>query len=306
MATMPVIQILFESADLRLGEFHCWPGDRLWGEENTVGDGYHVVFPGTGVRITHEGSTAIVANPNHVVFYNDHQAYRRQLLSSEGDHCVFLIPSPVLLREAVREFRPEVAAHADLRFPFTNGPTEPDTFLLHREVVRFLHHQGSPDHLRVREALYLLMRKSLARAARVPLIRGKRRPATDRTHADMVEATKDLITRRFTEPLALNELARDVHASPYHLARVFRDRTGFTLFRYLMQLRLRTAVDRLAEPGHDLARLAVELGFSSHSHFTDRFRETFGITPSALRASPRLTRLSQLRKILEAPVALAP
>jgi AraC family transcriptional regulator len=306
MVRMPVVQMLFESPDLKLGEFHCWPGDRLWSEENTVGDGYHVVFPGTGVRITHEGSRAIVANPNHVVFYNDHQAYRRQLLSSDGDHCVFLIPSPALLREALLEFRPEVAADADLRFPFTNGPTKKETYLLHREVVRFLHRQSSQDHTRVREALYPLIRNALASAARVPTIRAKRRAGTDRTHADMAEATKELITRRFTEPLSLDELARAVHASPYHLARVFRDRTGFTLFSYLMQLRLRAAVERLTEPGQDLARLAVELGFSSHSHFTDRFRETFGITPSALRASSPLTGLSRLRKMLEAAGPVAP
>ena len=47
---MPVSRTIFESSDLRLGEFHCWPGDRLWFDENTVGDGYHMVFPGTGVR----------------------------------------------------------------------------------------------------------------------------------------------------------------------------------------------------------------------------------------------------------------
>lgn len=120
----------------------------------------------------------------------------------------------------------------------------------------------------------------------------------------MVEAAKDLITRTFTQRLSLGELARAVHASPYHLARVFRDQTGFTVFRYLNQLRLRFALDRLTEPAIDLAQLSVDLGFNSHSHFTDRFREAFGVTPSALRANPKPNRLLQLRKMLEASPAL--
>jgi AraC family transcriptional regulator len=303
--SMPVIRMIFQSTDTKLGEFHCWPGDPLWTEENTVGSGYHVVFPGTGVRITHEGGRPIVTNPNHVVFYNDGQAYRRQLVSRAGDHCVFLIPSDTLLREALAEFRPEVAGEADLRFPFTNGPTDQATYLLHREVVRFLLAQGSPDSSGIREALYVLIRHAIARASGVSLGRRARRPSTDRIHADMVEATKDLITRRFTQRLSLGELARAVHASPYHLARVFRDQTGFTVFGYLNQLRLRTALERLTEPSADLARLAVDLGFSSHSHFTDRFRGSFGVTPSSLRPEPQPNRLVQMRKMLEASPGLA-
>jgi AraC-like DNA-binding protein len=59
-------------------------------------------------------------------------------------------------------------------------------------------------------------------------------------------------------------------------------------------LRLRAAVDRLAaEPDTDLARLAVELGYYSPSHFCDRFRSAFGRPPSAVRGA-------QLRTIVEA------
>jgi AraC-like DNA-binding protein len=34
----------------------------------------------------------------------------------------------------------------------------------------------------------------------------------------------------------------------------------------------------------DLTELGFDLGFSSHSHFTSAFRETFGRTPSELRS----------------------
>jgi AraC family transcriptional regulator len=48
---------------------------------------------------------------------------------------------------------------------------------------------------------------------------------------------------------------------------------------------LRAALERLAEPGVDLIDIALDLGFSSHSHFTECFRRNFGKTPSAVRGS---------------------
>jgi AraC-like DNA-binding protein len=82
-------------------------------------------------------------------------------------------------------------------------------------------------------------------------------------------------------------MARAVHASPFHLARIFQQRTGVPVHRYLTQLRLRAALERLADGADDLTALALELGFSSHSHFTDSFRREFGCAPSTVRARPQ-------------------
>ena len=101
------------------------------------------------------------------------------------------------------------------------------------------------------------------------------------------------------EPLSLAAVAAALAVSPFHLARVFRAQTGFSLAGYVHGLRLRRAAERLAaEPDTDLSRLALDLGYCSHSHFTHRFRAAFGRPPSALRGA-------QLRTIVEAarPVA---
>jgi AraC-like DNA-binding protein len=52
--------------------------------------------------------------------------------------------------------------------------------------------------------------------------------------------------------------------------------------RHLTVLRLRAALPLLRERPRDLAGLALELGFSSHSHFTGAFRRDYGLTPSQL------------------------
>jgi AraC-like DNA-binding protein len=60
-------------------------------------------------------------------------------------------------------------------------------------------------------------------------------------------------------------------------------------------------LNRLAAGEPDIAGLAGELGFTHHSHFTARFRATFGITPSAFRASLDTECLAELRTMVTAP-----
>jgi AraC-like DNA-binding protein len=54
------------------------------------------------------------------------------------------------------------------------------------------------------------------------------------------------------------------------------------------------------DTSRDLAAIGVDLGFSSHSHFTAAFRACFGVTPSTLRRSANQRQADELRKILTA------
>jgi len=54
---------------------------------------------------------------------------------------------------------------------------------------------------------------------------------------------------------------------------------------------LRAALERLPENDRDLSMLALELGFSSHSHFTASFTREFGVPPSALKDGRRIRAL---------------
>jgi AraC-like DNA-binding protein len=65
---------------------------------------------------------------------------------------------------------------------------------------------------------------------------------------------------------------------------VFRKVEGMPLYRYQLRLRLARALDLL--PGYeDLTQLGLDLGFSSHSHFSAAFREAYGRSPSEFRRS---------------------
>ena len=70
-----------------------------------------------------------------------------------------------------------------------------------------------------------------------------------------------------------------------HLARSYRAVTGRPMHARLTALRLATAMGRLAEAAPDLTGLALDLGYASHSHFTEVFRRKVGVPPSAFRAA---------------------
>jgi AraC-like DNA-binding protein len=93
---------------------------------------------------------------------------------------------------------------------------------------------------------------------------------------------------------------------PFHLARKFRAVTGESISRYLLRLRLGLALDRIAAGETELARLAVELGFAHHSHFSARFRSVFGTTPSQARSELASGPRRELSTIVTAAFAAAP
>jgi AraC-like DNA-binding protein len=84
----------------------------------------------------------------------------------------------------------------------------------------------------------------------------------------------------------LVEIARRLGCSVFHLSRTFRRVHGRTLTAYRAEIRLQFAVARLRDqPDADLTDLALDCGYSSHSHFTASFRKSLGLTPSAFAAS---------------------
>jgi AraC-like DNA-binding protein len=55
---------------------------------------------------------------------------------------------------------------------------------------------------------------------------------------------------------------------------------------YLSQLRLRASLEPLLDGTAPITDIALAHGYSSHSHYTNAFREALGITPSAARRAP--------------------
>lgn len=121
-----------------------------------------------------------------------------------------------------------------------------------------------------------------ARACRVEHSAGGLRQPRRLALAAITALHRDLSINR-----SITELAEELGCSQYHLMHAFRTEIGDTVRAYRMRARLGVALHRLADGHDDLSTLALELGFASHSHFTETFTREIGISPSRLRARLR-------------------
>jgi AraC-like DNA-binding protein len=277
-----VDHIVFRSPILAMATFRCPAEDPLFRDSGPIRNAIFV-FPRTSVRIQHEGQPSFVASPNLVTFYNAGQTYRRIPLAPEGDECDWYWIEPRTLSQVLAR-RDPASADSARPFRFAWGPSDPKTYLGQRRA--FLHAATSPepDRLYLEETMIGILDRIVASALRSQTERERARPGRRRRHTALAEAAKRLLTLRATDPLDLTQLAGALGCSPFHLCHVFRSQTGFTLSGYQHQIRLRRALERVADPGARLTDLAHELGYASHSHFTFFFRRAFGMTPSAFRA----------------------
>lgn len=85
-----------------------------------------------------------------------------------------------------------------------------------------------------------------------------------------------------SEP-CLTEMSLRVGLSPSHFAKKFRLSTGISLHRFVTRRRIRASFETLKDRSQPLAHVALELGFSSQSHFTRVFSELTGMTPAKYR-----------------------
>ena len=260
--------------------------------------GHHeVVFTRGGAFVKHVAGREVLADANQVVFFNGDEPYRVTHPIDGGDDCTVFRFAPHVLRDAIAEHDEWVRDRVDSPFAHTHGPAQ-SVELLRQHLCRAVAREGD---LETDELAIELLRSVLEGAY---AIRGQRprarRPTTNRAHRDIARATQALLNERFAEAMDLAQVARRVHASPYHLARLFRRQTRCSIHQYRHRLRLAAALERLAAGERDLTSLGLALGYSSHAHFTDAFRRAFHMTPSDFRRSATGGRLRETSTKLKA------
>lgn len=262
------------------------PGHPLWRSENIINDRPVIALPWTSVVIDRASSRNEFIDPNSAVFYHAGQPYRRHVASAAGERCAFINPSCELIRHALEEAQID---GPDGGFPFASGPAVSWATRTHHALARSIESGERLDPIEIESTLTEIVRQlvgSAVDALRRP--RSRRLDGTRRAHRDLVEGVRHEVNRIVdaesgARPVGIEELARCVHTSPYHLCRVFKNETGQTIGTYFMQLRLRVAAERVAWSDHSITNIAHRFGFSSHAHFTSAWSAEFGSPPSQLR-----------------------
>jgi AraC-like DNA-binding protein len=102
--------------------------------------------------------------------------------------------------------------------------------------------------------------------------------------ARLIPVTR-FITENFSRGPTLSEIAKVVHLSPFHFHRRFAELLGITPKHFLFDCQIAKAKRMLLERKVDLADIARECGFAHQSHFTSRFKQATGLTPTRWRTA---------------------
>lgn len=223
----------------------------------------------TGRRTQPIGPGRMVALAPGEPFQSGHPAGYRGV-------CLTLVPSPHLWAALA-----ESAGLPDRGFGCVCALI-PAAALFQAELLVRVAHADDADHLAELAPRYVGdLAGYLARAVAVGPV-PPRRPAGD---IDIAERAVEFLAAHYREPIPrpLDSAAAAARCSASHLSRVFRREVGSTVHAFREWLRLADALHAVAEGDISLAMLAARLGYASHSHLTENFRRTYGMTPSVAR-----------------------
>lgn len=95
------------------------------------------------------------------------------------------------------------------------------------------------------------------------------------------------IDEKLAEPVGVRELASQVHMSPFHFARRFKQAVGTPPHAYITHLRIERAKALLSGTNLPLLEVATRVGYRTQAHFTGVFHRYVDTTPRAYRVASR-------------------
>ncbi len=268
-----VVHSLLKSPTVTIRDTYCQGSCRDQSAEECTTT-TQLVFPYRGVYVRHVGYDQTVAEANQVLFFNTSESYRVSHPVPGGDGSLTVVISEPQLRELA----PVTFLRAGAMLAFRRQRLRIDARA--QVLVALLRHSL---HSNIAEPLES---ESLA----LTLVRRVLGPRT--THAAgastgrqrLVDRVKLVLASDLARRWTLAEIVAEVRGSPVYLTQVFQQVEGLPLYRYQLRLRLARALDLLAQYD-DLTTLSLDLGFSSHSHFSAAFRQAYGRSPTEFKRS---------------------
>nr|WP_297275289.1 AraC family transcriptional regulator [uncultured Agathobaculum sp.] len=94
---------------------------------------------------------------------------------------------------------------------------------------------------------------------------------------------KDYIDAHFAEEFSLQQMAGALHVSPYYLAHVCKEATGYSPLQYVLRRRIGEAQTLLITTDLPVTRIAAQVGYDNPSHFNAQFSKAVGMSPRTFR-----------------------
>ena len=92
-----------------------------------------------------------------------------------------------------------------------------------------------------------------------------------------------LIQERYSQPISLSTVAKELHISSSHLSVTFKNDTGVAFSDYLFEKRMATAKDLLRSSDARVYEVAQAVGYPDLAQFSKRFKQYYHISPSVMQ-----------------------
>ena len=234
---------------------------------------YQLVYPYAGAFEWHVGAKTVFVDVTRVLFVGAGEDYADRHIAGAGHDSIIITPRLSMLQELCGLAAPS-------RHPAFQRVAKPATQRVNMRSHRLLRLEASGnDRLACDELMIALLCEALDKTQKVARASPLR----------VVDWAKQFLHARVGERISLDEIAHAVQVSGAYLTEAFTQSEGMPLCRYHMRLRLNRALVDLPRC-EDITGLALDLGFSSHAHFSNAFKSLFGVSPSAFRAGSGKTR----------------
>lgn len=118
----------------------------------------------------------------------------------------------------------------------------------------------------------------------------------------VIEKIVDYIETHLDKELSLNKIAKDLNYSKFYIARVFSEKTGVTIYKYIQGRRLTIAAQKLVETDKPIIDIAYEAQYNSQQAFTLAFHQLYVCTPQTYRKNgvfyPKQSKISMKSTLL--------
>ena len=275
-------QVIFEGSDVKLGRYNVLPGSSVWRTEDLIRSPSPIIaMTRTPVEIEQADREPVIADHTCAILHNPRSEYRRRQIDDRGERSLWLSLSP----ETVSDILGVSLDDPDRPFDRSGAPVSGESYLLYHAVARRLSSGDAIDDIEIEEMLLRVAEDVLTGVGSGRSDRACRE-STRHAHREATIRMRRFLAQGFRQPLSLDDVARSAFLSPFHAARVFKRQTGMTIHENLRTLRIREALERMADGRERLAEVAQAVGFASHAHLTDAFGAHFGVAPSYVRRDP--------------------
>lgn len=87
----------------------------------------------------------------------------------------------------------------------------------------------------------------------------------------------------YSANLTIEDICDEIHVSPFHFIRTFKQKTGLSPYQYLINVRIQRSKELLYNGGYSVSEVAELCGFISLSHFSNTFKTITGQSPSSYK-----------------------